>query len=62
MSNILDRKKELYKKQRYLRDLTMASSSYKQKQKIREEQDKLYKQFKFYQGLSDVYEKKRKSK
>lgn len=57
MSNITEKKFELYKKQKYLRDLTMANSSYEQKEKIRKEQDDLYKRFKFYQGYTDTLEK-----
>lgn len=62
MSNIRDKKYELYKKQKYLRELSMAKSSYEQKEKIRQEQDKLYKRFKFYQGLTDTMDKERMEK
>lgn len=57
MSDIREKKYELYKKQKYLRDLSMASSSFEQKEKIRQEQDRLYKKFQFYQGLTDTIDK-----
>lgn len=61
MSSVREKKYELYKKQKYLRELSMAKSSYEQKEKIREEQDRLYKKFKFYQGLTDTMDKERLS-
>ena len=40
----------------------MAKSSYEQKEKIRKEQDELYKKFMFYQGLTDTMDKERMGK
>lgn len=62
MSSIREKKYELYKKQKYLRELSMAKSSYEQKEKIRKEQDELYKKFMFYQGLTDTMDKERMGK
>lgn len=62
MSKIREKKYELYKKQKYLRELSMAKSSYEQKEKIRKEQDELYKKFMFYQGLTDTMDKERMGK
>lgn len=55
-----DRRKktiELYRKQRYLRNLSMAKSSFEQQKKIRKKQDDLYKKFKFYDGLNKALDK-----
>lgn len=61
MNDIRQKKYELYKQQKYLRELSMAKSSYEQKEKIRKEQDKLYKKFIFYQGLTDTMDKRKAS-
>lgn len=52
--SIFDRKRELYNESFRLRKLSMKVNNYKIQQKIREEQDDLYKRLKFYENYENA--------